>query len=83
MLLCQKIALHNYFIFNACCGTYLCLKMNKHIKGGATYAVTFVCQKIALNYCLIIMLLWNIYTILNDKLNQRIPQYSQEYNDTH
>jgi hypothetical protein len=29
------------------------------------------------------MLLYKNNTILNEKLNKRIPQYCKEYNDTH
>ena len=30
-----------------------------------------------------LLTLGNTYTTLNDTLNQRIPQYYQEYSDTH
>ena len=34
-------------------------------------------------YNIELIILCNTYTTLNDTLNQRIPQYCQEYNDTH
>ena len=40
-----------------------------------------VVSNITLNYLFILRSTYTI--ILNDKLNQRIPQYNQEYNDTH
>jgi len=47
------------------------------LKGGVTYIVVL---KIT---CYDVLTLGNTYTTLNDTLNQRIPQYCQEYSDTH
>ena len=47
------------------------------IKGGVTYVVEL---KITFND---LLTLGNTYTTLNDTLNQRIPQYYQDYNGIH
>ena len=45
------------------------------------YGGSHICYSATNNIELII--LCSTYTTLNDTLNQRIPQYCQEYNDTH
>jgi hypothetical protein len=47
------------------------------LKGGVTYVVEL---NITFND---VLTLGNTYTALTDTLNQRIPQYYQEYSDTH
>jgi hypothetical protein len=49
----------------------------KMLKVGVAYVVV---SKITFNDLLTLV---NTYTTLNDILNQRIPQYCQEYSDTH
>lgn len=47
------------------------------LKGGVTYVAM---SKVTFNN---LFTLGNTYTTLNDTLNKIIPQYCQEYSDTH